>query len=58
MFLYSAITSPSDRSFLLEEFSHGAITERRLFTHISTAVVSIARYSFIQLNELGHRGDN
>ena len=31
---------------------------RRLFTHISSAVYSQVQYSFIQLSELGHRGEN
>ena len=36
---------------LWEAFSHTEITARILFTHI-------ASYSFVQLSELGHRGEN
>ena len=41
MFLYSTVSSPSDRS-----------------TPQPLADLSITRYSFVQLSELGRRGEN
>ena len=73
MFLCSAVSSPLDRSkhvtlhllahlfaaptrLLWEAFRQAVVTAQRLITHIPTA--SIARYSFIQLSEMGRRGEN
>ena len=47
---------PPPTRLLWEAFSHAAIAEQRLFTHISTAVYS--QVLFIQPNELGRRGEN
>ena len=69
MFLYSAVSSQLDRSKRFTLFSlpgipghsdtnsasTGSIYAQRLNTHISTKVLSIARYSFIQLSQLGHQ---
>ena len=71
MLLYSAVSgplracytspsgklfSPAPTLFLREAFSHAAITrEDYSFTF---PALSIARYLFIQLSELGHRGVN
>ena len=45
------------KPFIWQAFSDVAIVSRRLVTHIFPPL-SIARFSFIQLSELGHRGEN
>ena len=72
MFLYSAISSPSDRSKrftlhpLADLFIQFAFSGKNSDTHkllpedylLTFAQMSTARYSFIQLSEMGHCGEN
>ena len=48
---------PTPIRLLWEAFSQAAITARRQTTHIFLPL-SFARFLFIHLSELGHRGDN
>ena len=66
MFLYSSVSSPLDSSkrftsgtnfsFSGKHSSHTAITREDY--SLTFPPLSIVRYSFIQLSELGHRGEN
>ena len=60
--LYSAVSSPVDRSkrFTLRpcSFRHQVGVSTSGDYSITFPPLSIARYSFIQLSELGHRGEN
>ena len=67
MFLYSAVSSPLDRSkrftfhpladlFIPTPTSHAAIPREDY--SLTFPPLSTARYSFMQLSELGHLGEN
>ena len=65
MFLYSAVSSASDRSkrFKLHQLdfsgkhsSHATITRKDY--SLTFPPLSVARYSFIQLSVLRHHGEN